>query len=176
MTEYMPDSPYTWAMIGDLFLASGDVHNAAESYMQALDRDPTILTPRVISEELGLEAAVGLDPVLIAALQAEEKQDLAGAERLYRFLTRSKSESSEVQSGLARVLWRQGRYDEAQALVNGMNATLFSWREHMLVAKIAIGREDWEGARSALLQAQRKRPGLKAAELLLTHVRQQVTH
>ena len=175
MTEHMPDSPYTWAMVGDLFLASGDVRNAAESYMQALDRDPTIPTPRVISEELGLEAAIGMDPVLIAARQAEEKEDLAGAERLYRFLMRSKSEDSEVQAGLARVLWRQARYDEAQGLVDDMDETLFTWREHMLVAKIAIGRKDWEAARGSLMLAQRERPGLKAAELLLTHVRQEMT-
>ena len=175
MTEYMPDSPYTWAMVGDLFLASGDVRNAAESYMQALDRDPTIPTPRVISEELGLEAAIGMDPVLIAARQAEEKEDLSGAERLYRFLMRSKKEDSEVEAGLARVLWRQARYDEAQDLVDDMDETLFTWREHMLVAKIAIGRKDWEAARGALMLAQRERPGLKAAELLLTHVRQEMT-
>lgn len=175
MTEQMPDSPYTWAMIGDLFLASGDVRNAAESYMQALDRDPTIPTPRVISEELGLEAGTGVDPVLIAARQSEDKEDLAGAERLYRFLLRSKGEDPDVHAGLARVLWRQMRYDEAQDLVNRMDNTLFTWRDHMLVAKIAIGRKDWEAARTALQLAQRERPGLKAAELLLTHVRQEMT-
>lgn len=175
MTEHLPDSPYTWAMVGDLFLASGDVRNAAEAYMQALDRDPTIPTPRIISEELGVQASQGIDPVLIAARNAEETDDFAGAERLYRFLQRSKGESAEVQAGLARVLWRQQRFEEANDLVNRMDPSLFTWREHMLVAKIAIGLKDWEAARGALMMAQRERPGLKAAELLLTHVRQEMT-
>ena len=175
MTEHMPDSPYTWAMVGDLFLASGDVRNAAEAYMQALDRDPNIPTPRVVSEELGLDHAPGIDPVLVAAHQAEEKEDLAGAERLYRFLMRSQGEDPEIHAGLARVLWRQGRYAEAQDLVHAMDPSLFTWREHMLVAKIAIGLKQWDAARASLMLAQRERPGLKAAELLLTHVRQEMT-
>jgi hypothetical protein len=45
----------------------------------------------------------------------------------------------------------------------------------MLVAKIAIGMKDWESARAALTLAQQDRPGLKAAELLLAHVRQEMT-
>lgn len=175
MTEHMPDSPYTWAMIGDLFLASGDVRNAAEAYMQALERDPSIPTPRVVSEELGLENTPGADPVLVAAMKAEDAEDLAGAERLYRFLIRSQGENSDVHAGLARVLWRQARYAEAMQLTAAMDPSLFTWREHMLVAKIAIGMKDWETARASLTLAQQDRPGLKAAELLLAHVRQEMT-
>lgn len=175
MTTHMPDSPYTWAMIGDLFLASGDVRNAAESYMQALERDPTIPTPRVVSEELGLENTPGADPVLLAAMKAEDEEDLAGAERLYRFLLRSQGEDSDVHAGLARVLWRQARYAEAKKLTDAMDPSLFTWREHMLVAKIAIGMKDWDAARTALTLAQQDRPGLKAAELLLAHVSQEMT-
>lgn len=175
MTAHMPDSPYTWAMVGDLFLASGDVRNAAEAYMQALDRDPSIPTPRVVSQALGMDADRTADPVLVAARQSEENDDLAGAERLYRFLLRSPSASDDVRAGLARVLWQQGRNDEAQTLIDEMDSSQFTWLEYMLVAKIAIGQKEWDRARSALLLAQRERPNLKAAELLLAHVSQEMT-
>ena len=169
-----PKNPYTYAMLGDLFLASGDVRNAAEAYMRALNLDPTMPTPRIITEELSLDNDTSVDPILVAAQTAEKNQDYLGAERLYRFLMKSPTGGIEVSIGLARVLWHQQRMDEATTILDEINTSEFGWREHMLIAKIAIGNGDWEQAHSSLLIATKQRPGLKAAELLLTHVVQKM--
>jgi tetratricopeptide (TPR) repeat protein len=174
MAEILPDNPYTYAMLGDLFLASGDVKNAAEAYVQALERDPSISTPRIVSEELGLNGKLGLDPMVAAAQEEERKLDYPGAERLYRFLVKSHPENTDAYIGLARVLWQQNRLDEAQAALSQVDDNLFGWREQMLAAKIAIGQSRWQDAHTALNLARMERPQLKAAGLLLTYVRQQM--
>lgn len=169
-----PDNPYTYAMLGDLFLAAGDVRNAAEAYMVALNIDPDLPTPRIITEELNLANDSSLNPLLVAAQVAEDHQDWAGAERLYRFLDQTPDSGMDVQVGLARVLWHQKRLAEAVTILNLLPLQDFTWREHMLVAKIAIGNQDWEKAHASLVIAIQRRPGLKAAELLLTHVKQKM--
>jgi tetratricopeptide (TPR) repeat protein len=174
MAQILPENPYTYAMLGDLFLASGDVKNAADSYIQALERDPSITTPRIISEELGLRGKLGLDPMVAAAQEAERKLDYPGAERLYRFLVSAHPEQTDAHTGLARVLWQQNRLDEAVAALSHVDENLFGWREQMLAAKIAIGQSRWQDAHTALNLARMERPQLKAAELLLTYVRQQM--
>ena len=174
MEQTHPNSPYTFAMLGDLFLASGDVANAAEAYMSALELDPNIPTPRIITEELYLNNGNQQDPILMAAISAEEQADYPGAERLYRFLMKSIPENPDVGLGLARVLWHQGRLDEASEAISTFDTSSFEWREHMLVAKIAIGNQDWEVAHSSLLIAIKLRPGLQAGNLLLEHVRQKM--
>ena len=68
----------------------------------------------------------------------------------------------------------QQRMDEATTILDEINTSEFGWREHMLIAKIAIGNGDWEQAHTSLLIATKQRPGLKAAELLLTHVVQKM--
>ena len=169
-----PNNPYTYAMLGDLFLSSGDVRNAAEAYMNALSIDPDMPTPRIITEELSLANDTSMDPILVAATVAEDNQDWPGAERLYRFLGQTPTAGMEVQVGLARVLWHQQRNEEAVAILDQLPAKDFTWREHMLLAKIAIGNKDWEKAHNALVISLQRRPNLKAAELLLTHVRQKM--
>ncbi len=169
-----PNNPYTYAMLGDLFLAAGDVTNAAEAYMRALNLDPDLPTPRIITEELSLANDSSTDPILVAAQIAEEKQDWAGAERLYRFLGQVPASDVDVKVGLARVLWHQERLEEAITILDDLPASEFTWREHMLLAKIAIGKKDWQKAHGSLMVANQMRPGLKAAELLLTHVKQKL--
>jgi len=169
-----PDNPYTYAMLGDLFLASGDVRNAAEAYMSALNIDPDMPTPRIITEELSLANDTSMNPILVAATVAEDNQDWAGAERLYRFLGQTPDAGLEVEVGLARVLWHQQRLEEAVSILDSLPSSDFTWREYMLLAKIAIGNRDWEKAHAALVVAKQRRPNLKAAELLLTHVKQKL--
>lgn len=164
-----PKDPRSWTAAGDLFLAQGQTEEAATAYAQAIALDPKVPAPSVLESYLGRELK-DLDPILAAAVQAERDGDLAGAERLYRYLAVAKSALPEVQSGLARVLWRRGRLDAAGAALEQIPLAKRGWREHLLDAKIRFQRSDWEGARGSLLLTLELRPELRAAELLLGHV------
>ena len=164
-----PRDPRSWTAAGDLFLAQGQVDEAAPAYAEAIALDPSVATPRVLESYLGKDMG-DVDPVLAAAVQAERDGDLAGAERLYRFLISSKGHDSHLQAGLARVLWRRGRLESSQAALDSITVEKRSWRDHLLEAKIRFTREDWEGARGSLLLVLELRPELRAAELLLGHV------
>ncbi len=171
MTARMPGNPYSHAMLGDLFLASGDVQNAARAYVEALKVDPSITTPRSIQLLIEVDDP-SVDPVIAAAHKAERNGDWSAAERLYNFLLKAQIENAEAHIGLAQALWRQNRHQEAASMLAQVRAKDLDWPEHMLAAKIAIGMNQWTEAGIELNLALTQRPGLKAAELLLAHVRQ----
>ncbi|RMH02485.1 MAG: hypothetical protein D6702_08785 [Planctomycetota bacterium] len=164
-----PRDARSWMAAGDLFLAQGQVEQAATAYAQAISLDPRTPTPSVLAEELGRTNGA-LDPVVAAAEQAERDGDLAGAERLYRFLAQAHPGDPELQAGLARVLWRRGRIEAAAAALETIDFDRRGWREHLLDAKIRFQRRDWAGARGALKLVLELRPELRAAELLLGEV------
>ncbi len=161
-----PEDAQAWAAAGDLYLAEGQLEAAATAYTEALERDPAIPAPSVLESRLGT-AMRDVDPVLSAAMLAEQNNDLVGAERLYRFLVNNERADSHVIAGLARVLWANKKSDQAQTVLNKIQVDQRNWREHLLQAKLDIGRKRWSAAKGALLIALQERPGLRAAELLL---------
>lgn len=164
--DEQPGNALGWTLAGDRFLADGDLEAATEAYRKALELDPSTSLPDSVAERVGRERR-DLDPVLVAALQAEEAGDPVGAERLYRFLARSKPEHTETKAGLARVLLRQGRLDEARTVLSTLPIGARTWREHLLQAEIDLELGNWQAARGSLLVALSQRPGLRAAEILL---------
>ncbi|MFQ5748264.1 MAG: tetratricopeptide repeat protein [Planctomycetota bacterium] len=162
-----------WAMAGDLALSEGKLDEATEAYRKALAIDPDIPTPDSITDRLGLMDRES-DPILTSAHVAETKGDLLGAERLYRFLTGSKPDNLRIKTGLARVLYRQGKPEDALDILSQVPVDVRTWRDHFLQAKIDITLGNWVSARGSLLVCLKLRPGFKAAELLLPFVEKQL--
>jgi len=162
-----------WAMAGDLALSEGKLDEATEAYRKALAIDPKIPTPDSITDRLGLMDRES-DPILASARAAEEKDDLLGAERLYRFLAGSKPDDLKIKAGLARVLYRQGKPEEALDTLAQVPVDVRTWRDHFLQAKLDITMGNWVSARGSLLVCLKLRPGFKAAELLLPFVEKQL--
>ncbi len=169
-----PRDPRSWTAAGDLFLAQGQVDEAATAYAEAISLDPSVRTPQVLDSYLGRELR-DVDPVVSSAVHAEQNGDLQGAERLYRYLLTAHPERHDLQAGLARVLWRRGRLEAAQTALDKIAVGQRTWREHLLEAKIRFQHEDWEGARGSLLLVLELRPELRAAELLLGQVDHNLT-
>ena len=115
------------------------------------------------------------DPVLASALEAEASGDLEGAERLFRFLSRTKPEDQKINAGLARVLYKLDRVEEATVALATIPRETRSWREHLLQAKVDIRVGDFISAKSSLLLTRTLRPGTRAADLLMEYVASQLT-
>lgn len=167
--DTIPDQAHGWALAGDQFLAEGSLEEAIEAYRKARELDPGISTPENLAEYF-IQSDQSVDPVIASAYKAEQSNDLSGAERLYRFLIRSKPDNPKVQAGLARVLLAQNRAEEAQRVIEGIPMGVRSWREHLLAAKISIALTEWHEARGHLLVSLNQRPGVRASELLLHFV------
>ncbi len=162
-----------WAMAGDLALSEGKLEEATEAYRKALAIDPEIPTPNSITDRLGLMDRES-DPILASARAAEAKDDLLGGERLYRFLAGSKPDNLQIKTGLARILFREGKAEDALDVLSQVPVDVRTWRDHFLQAKIDITLGNWVSARGSLLVCLKLRPGLKAAELLLPFVEKQL--
>ena len=162
-----------WAAAGDLFLADGALDESADAYRRALELDSSLKTPRSLASRLGQDAT-SEDPVLRAAAKAEKEGDYAASERLLRFLHSSKPKDSEAQIALARVLWRQNHLAEADQLLETVPESAKNWQVALLEAKVAVSSEKWEKAQGSLLLSRQLRPGLRATELLLTYVQEQI--
>ena len=168
-----PASASAWVAAGDLFLADGALDESADAYRRALKLDSSLKTPRSLASRLG-QNATSEDPVLHAAAKSEKDGDYAAAERLLRFLHSSKPTDSEAQIALARVLWRQSRLAEAEQLLETVSESAKNWQVALLEAKVAISSKKWEKAQGSLLLSRQLRPGLRATELLLTYVQEQI--
>ena len=163
----------TWAISGDLDLAEREVDAAADNYQRALDIDPSLSVPVSLHSRLDISTP-GKDPIWVSARGAESRGDWKGAGRLFRFLVQTRPEDWRARSGLARSLWHEGRTAESSTILEQVPMAARDWRDHMLAAKIAMHAEAWEGARGNLLVALELRPGLKAAELLLGRVQEEI--
>jgi len=173
VTEMLTESPehaVSWAAAGDLLLAEGDLEAAAESYRRALELDPTTPTPNL----QGVVEPKAGDPALVAAQAAERAGNLEEAGRLYRFLTAREDAPSEARLGLARCLWAEGRYEEAEMVLDEVPFGARGWRGHLLQARLDVVADRYGAARTSLLLALRERPDLRAARLLLEHVDQRL--
>lgn len=164
-----PDNAQGWALTGDVHLSTGDLDSAADAYQEALDRDPNTPVPYAVSDKLGVERGLN-DPVIASAQGAESAGDLEGAERLYRFLAESRPDDREVNAGLARVLFRMERMEEANRALARISEDDRTWREYLLESKIAISTQQWQQARESLLRTRELRPNTRVVKMLLEHV------
>ena len=171
--ENSGDQAAGWALAGDQFLSEGRLEEAVEAYRKALSLDPSTPTPEALARELGRQDDGG-DPVLQQALKAEDEGQWVQAERLYRFLLDARPGEAGLQAGLARCLYHQERLEDAWNALEEVPVGVRGWREHLLEAKIRLGLGDDEGARGALLIADRLRPGVDAVALLLEHTEQRL--
>lgn len=168
-----PNHATSWSMAGDLLLSEGDLEAAAEAYRKALELDPSTPTPESVELIIG-RTPPGMDPLFSVARSAEEKGDLQSAANLYRFLVDTKPLDMQVRLGLCRVLWAQGKQEEADYQLNKVAVGVRGWRGHLLQAKLDIHFERYGKARTALKLALRDRPDQRAAELLLAYVDERI--
>lgn len=170
-----PEEGAHWAIAGDLYLAEGQLDAAASAWSEALSRNADLPAPRVLAGRLGLELKSG-DPIQASALKAEANGDFAAAERLFRFLAESGPGDPQAIAGLSRVLSSLGRYSEARTILNGLSAEQRTWREQLLDARLSIREGRPAAARGILLVLLESRPQLRAAHLLLAHLKESDTH
>ena len=170
-----PEEGVHWAIAGDLYLAEGQLDAAASAWSEALSRNADLPAPRVLTGRLGLELKAG-DPIQASALKAEAKGNFAAAERLLRFLAESGPGDPQAIAGLSRVLSSLGRHREARMTLNRLSAEQRTWREQLLDARLSIREGRPAAARGILLVLLETRPQLRAAHLLLAHLKENGTN
>ncbi len=128
--DLRPDFTEAYLLHGDLFVAQGKHHFAAEQYRRAHETDPENIQAlmglsvalfrdgKLDQAKTAVEKTRRLDPEnervgLMAATLAIARNNLAAARDEYTAIRERHPQSKDALLGLGYVAWREGRFDEA---------------------------------------------------------------